>query len=195
MDLLLDTAASGINRVEREGLSEIHPSEFILIGTMNPEEGELRPQFLDRFGLCIAVKGESDIKKRSELVRRRLSFEKNSNTFIKNYEASENALKEQIINARKILYNITIPDKVIDAASSLAVKTGVQGHRAEITMTKAAAALAAFQERNTVSYSDIIEAAAMALPHRLDRFIEHAGSDLPKELIDAVAEVSGELPF
>ena len=195
VDLLLDAAASGINRVEREGLSEIHPSEFILIGTMNPEEGELRPQFLDRFGLCIAVKGETEVKKRSELVRRRISFEKNSDEFIKNWEASQNALRDQIIKARMLLSGISIPDEMIDAASSLAVKTGVQGHRAEITIIKTAAAIAAFQEREAVIYSDIIEAAVMALPHRLDRFIENGGSDLPKELIDAAAEVFGELPF
>ena len=195
VDLLLDTAASGINRVEREGLSEIHPSEFILIGTMNPEEGELRPQFLDRFGLCISVTGEPDIKKRSELVRRRLAFEKNPSLFCNSWNKSQTALRQQIVKARSILSNISIPDDVIDTASKLAVKTGAQGHRAEITMTRVAAALAAFQERDTVSHADIFEAAAMALPHRIDRFIEHGGTDLPKELKEAIADIFGELPF
>ena len=195
VDLLLDTSASGINRVEREGLSVVHPSEFILIGTMNPEEGELRPQFLDRFGLCVGVTGESDVKKRSELVKRRLAFEKDSDLFCSRWEDSQNALRMQIEKARALLPEIDIPEDVIDSASSLAVKVGAQGHRAEITMTKVAAALAAFQERKTVTHKDIIEASTMALPHRLDRFIEHGGTGLPKELLDAISEVLGELPF
>ena len=195
VDLLLDTAASGINRVEREGLSEIHPSEFILIGTMNPEEGELRPQFLDRFGLCIGVTGEPDVKKRSELVRRRLAFEKDPETFCSSWDNAQDALRKQIEKARILLKEISIPDDVIDSASKLAIKAGAQGHRAEITMTKVAAVLAAFQERETVTHKDIIEAATMALPHRIDRFIEHGGADLPEELKDALKEVFGEMPF
>ena len=195
VDLLLDTSASGVNRVEREGLSVIHPSEFILIGTMNPEEGELRPQFLDRFGLCVGVTGESDVKKRSELVKRRLSFERDKEIFSSKWKDSQDALRIQIEKARKLLPELVVPDEVIDSAASLAVKVGAQGHRAEITMTKVAAALAAFQERKTVTHKDIIEASTMALPHRLDRFIEHGGSGLPKELLDAINEVLGELPF
>ncbi len=195
VDLLLDTAASGINRVEREGLSVIHPASFILIGTMNPEEGELRPQFMDRFGLCIRVTGESDVKKRSELVRRRLSFEKDPEEFCRNWDSTQDALRKQIVNARKNLSGVRVPDDVIDAASSLAVKTGSQGHRAELTITRTAQALAAFQERDTVTHADILQAAKMALPHRIDRFIEHGGAELPGELNDAIREVYGEMPF
>ncbi len=195
VDLLLDTAASGVNRVEREGISEVHPCKFILVGTMNPEEGELRPQFLDRFGLCIGVKGESSLKKRSELVKRRIEYEKNPEVFCSKYKESQNALREQIVAARNMLSKVVIPDQAIDLASSLAIKTGSQGHRAEITITKVAAALAAFQERDTVLSRDILEAAVMALPHRIDRFVEHGGSELPKELTDALAEVFGESPF
>ena len=195
VDLLLDTSASGVNRVEREGLSVIHPSEFILIGTMNPEEGELRPQFLDRFGLCVKVAGEKDVKRRSELVKRRLAYEKDPVSFTEKWNNVQNALREQIVKARLILKNIIISDEAIDAASSLAVKTGAQGHRAEITITKAAAALAAFQERTDVTAEDIFQAAAMALPHRLDRFIEHGGEGLPKELVDAISGVLEEMPF
>ncbi len=195
VDLLLDTAASGINRVEREGLSEVHSSRFILIGTMNPEEGELRPQFLDRFGLCISVTGEKDVKKRSELIRRRLAFEKNPKEFSRQWEDRQKALRSQIAQARENLSKITVPDEILDAASNLAIKVGAQGHRAEITMIKVAAALAAFVERKKVSHEDLIQAAAMALPHRLDRYIEMGGMELPKELIDALTEVFEEFPF
>lgn len=192
VDLLLDAAASGINRVEREGLSEIHPSKFILIGTMNPEEGELRPQFLDRFGLCINVTGETAVKKRSELIRRRLSFEKNPKAFSDGWESHQNVLRQQITQAKQRLSEISVSDDILDAASTLAVKVGAQGHRAEITIIKVATAIAAFLERDSVSYQDIIEAATMALPHRLDRYLEMGGVDLPKELKDPLIEVFGE---
>ncbi len=195
VDLLLDTAASGVNRVEREGVSEIHPADFILIGTMNPEEGELRPQFLDRFGLCTSVIGEKDVKRRSTLIRRRLDFEKDPQAFCKSWEASQNMLREQIAQARRHLPDISVPDEILDNASALAVKVGAQGHRAEITMVKVATALAAFQEREAVTPADVLTAATMVLPHRLDRFIEHGGAELPKELLDALQEVFGELPF
>ncbi len=195
VDLLLDTAASGINRVEREGLSEVHPSKFILIGTMNPEEGELRPQFLDRFGLCISVTGEKDVKKRSELIRRRMSFEKDPRNFVEGWADSQDALRQQIARARENLSEIVIPDEILDSASTLAVKVGAQGHRAEITIIKVAAALAAFMDRDSVSPGDIIQAATMALPHRLDRYIEKGGMDLPDELKDALNEMFGEMPF
>lgn len=195
VDLLLDTAASGINRVEREGISVIHPSDFILIGTMNPEEGELRPQFLDRFGLCTSVIGEGDVKKRSELVRRRLAFEKDPQAFCKGWDEAQTMLQNQIARARLNLFEISVPDEVLDAASELAVKVGAQGHRAEITMVKVATALAAFQERDVITHADIVTAATMVLPHRLDRFIEHGGAELPKELLDAMVEVFGEMPF
>lgn len=195
VDLLLDTSASGINRVEREGISILHPANFILIGTMNPEEGELRPQFLDRFGLCVSVIGEKSVKQRSELVRRRLAFEKNPQAFCDGWEKAQSLLRQQIANARLILTKIIVPDDVFDAASELAVNVGAQGHRAEITMVKVASALAAFQERHTVTPADIMQAAAMALPHRLDRFLEQGGTELPKELQKAIIEVFGEMPF
>ena len=195
VDLLLDTAASGVNRVEREGISVRHPSDFILIGTMNPEEGELRPQFLDRFGLCVSVTGEKDVKKRSELVRRRLDFERNPEAFTSRWDGMQDVLRDRIAAARDRLHSIEVPDEVLDAASSLAVKVGAQGHRAEITMVKVAVALAAFQEKSAVTPRDVLEAAVLALPHRLDRFIEHGSAELPKELTEALLEVFGENPF
>ena len=195
VDLLLDTAASGINRVEREGLSVVHPAAFMLVGTMNPEEGELRPQFLDRFGLCIGVTGEDDISLRSEVIRRRLEFERNPVGFCIKWEKAQNVLKKQIALARENLSKVSVADEVFNTASKLAIKVGAQGHRAEITIIKVAVALAAFQERNCVNSIDVIEAAAMALPHRLDRFVEHAGKELPEELKRAFIDVFGETPF
>ncbi len=195
VDLLLDTAASGINRVEREGLSEIHPSTFMLIGTMNPEEGELRPQFLDRFGLCISVTGEKDIKKRSELIRRRMSFEKDPKSFQEEWFSSQEALRQHISRAKKNLPGVSISDEILDSAAALSVNVGAQGHRAEITIIKAATALAAFMDRNEVTAEDIIQAATFALPHRLDRYIEKGGMELPEKLKEALKEVFGELPF
>jgi Mg-chelatase subunit ChlI len=195
VDLLLDTSASGVNRVEREGISELHPATFILIGTMNPEEGELRPQFLDRFGLCIGVAGEPDVKQRSELIRRRMAFEKDPTAFCGRWDATQSALRQQIANARLHLTEVSVSDEILDAASALAIKVGAQGHRAEITMTKVAMALAAFQERDYVTHADIIEAATMAIPHRLDRFIECGGVDLPEELQEALTGLFGEKPF
>jgi magnesium chelatase subunit I len=195
VDLLLDTSASGVNRVEREGISVLHPAEFILIGTMNPEEGELRPQFLDRFGLCIGVIGETDVKQRSELVRRRLAFEKDPRAFCERWDATQSVLRQQIAQARLHLPQVSVPDEALDAASTLAIKVGAQGHRAEITMIKVATTLAAFQERDCVTPADIVEAATMALPHRLDRFIESGGTGLPQELQEALVEVFGEMPF
>ncbi|QEN08611.1 hypothetical protein EXM22_11680 [Oceanispirochaeta crateris] len=195
VDLLLDTSASGINRVEREGLSVLHPADFILIGTMNPEEGELRPQFLDRFGLCINVIGEQDVKQRSELVRRRLAYEKNPQAFCDKWEDTQNTLRQQIAKARFLLSEISVPEEVFDASSELAVKVGAQGHRAEITMIKVATAIAAFEERDRVTPEDILQASTMVLPHRLDRFLEQGGTELPKELQKAIVEVFGETPF
>ncbi len=195
VDLLLDTAASGVNRVEREGISHRHPSDFILIGTMNPEEGELRPQFLDRFGLCVSVTGENDVKKRSQLVRRRLDFERDPEEFCAGWDGMQDVLRAQIAGARERLHSVEVPDEVLDTASNLAVKVGAQGHRAEITMVKVAVALAAFQEKSVVTSQDVLEAAVLSLPHRLDRFIEHGSAELPRELTEALLEVFGENPF
>lgn len=167
VDLLLDAAASGVNRVEREGFCVIHPSHFMLIGTMNPEEGELRPQFLDRFGLVVTVAGLLDKQLRRDLVDWRLKYEQNPAVFCADREAEERFLARQIDAARQALQNIEIPQKVRDLVVHLALEFKVQGHRADIILLKAARAFAALMGKELVEESDIRHVAWFVFPHRL----------------------------
>jgi Mg-chelatase subunit ChlI len=167
VDLLLDVAASGVNRVEREGLCITHPSKFILIGTMNPEEGELRPQFLDRFGLVATVEGLTDPRLRRKLIQLRLEFEQKPDLFSERWQKEEHFLADQIDQARQLLPQVEIPDTAYDLAVNLAIELQVHGHRADIALLKVARALAALQEKNSVSVAEIREAASFVLPHRL----------------------------
>ncbi len=167
VDMLLDAASSGVNIVEREGISFSHPSRFILIGTMNPEEGELRPQFLDRFGLCVKVKGLDDINERKEVIRQRIAFEQNPEGFLKKWYEFEKVVAGQILYARKILPNIRMPDEMLEMAVRLSTEVEVHGHRSDITILKAARALAALLEKDEVQRRHIADAAGFVLPHRI----------------------------
>ena len=167
VDLLLDAAASGVNRVEREGLCITHPARFMLIGTMNPEEGELRPQFLDRFGLVVNVQGISDPQKRRALIENRIAFEQNPQQFNQHWQAEDNFLAEQVQQARTRLEQVTIPDAAYDLAVTLAIELQVHGHRADIALLKVARAQAALLGKNAVTATEIGEAAYFVLPHRL----------------------------
>ncbi len=167
IDLLLDAAASGINRVEREGLCVIHPARFILIGTMNPEEGDLRPQFLDRFGLTVTVEGLSDSSARKELLRRRFAFDQSPQDFIHSWQEHEHFLSAEISRARTRLASIRVPDKVMNLTVELVIELGIHGHRADIALLKAAKALAALMEKSEVSVFELQEVAEYVLPHRL----------------------------
>lgn len=167
VDLLLDAAASGVNRVEREGLCLTHPARFLLIGTMNPEEGELRPQFLDRFGLSVTVTGVNDLDQRRELLRRRIEFEKNPRTFVEHWSAAEVFLAQRIEKARQNLSRIEVPEEALQLAANLALQLEVHGHRADIALIKTATALTALLELHRVESAQIREAAWFALPHRL----------------------------
>lgn len=168
VDLLLDVAASGINTVERDGLHYRHPARFLLIGTMNPEEGELRPQFLDRFGLCIAVSGLTSPQLRREIVLRRLAFDRDPQAFCRAYLAREAALAAQVQSARQRLEQVLLPVELIDRAVALAAAAQAQGHRAELALVRTARALAALCDRPTATSADLVEAARLVLPHRLD---------------------------
>jgi Mg-chelatase subunit ChlI len=168
VDLLLDVAASGINNVERDGLHYSHPARFLLIGTMNPEEGDLRPQFLDRFGLCIAVSGLASPQLRREIVLRRLAFDRDPQAFCSAYQAREAALAAQVQDARQRLEQVFLPVALIDRAVALAAAAQTQGHRAELALVRTARALAALCDRSTVTSADLAEAARLVLPHRLD---------------------------
>jgi Mg-chelatase subunit ChlI len=167
VDLLLDAAASGINRVEREGLCVTHPARFMLIGTMNPEEGELRPQFLDRFGLCVTVSGLKEPAERGKLLQRRLAYEQDPAVFSRDWSEAEAFLAEQIKSARQRLKDVVIPSEIYTQVTTLALALGVQGHRADIVLLKAARAHAALRECRQIERLDLREVAWLALPHRL----------------------------
>jgi len=169
VDVLLDSAAMGVNTVEREGISYSHPANFVLVGTMNPEEGELRPQLLDRFGLCVDVKGINDVSRRVELIKYRLSYEADPEAFAANWQAAETELCGQILNAKKLLSEVRISDDMLELISQICVDMGVDGHRADITMMKASITLAAFNGRTDVYEEDVKEAAELVLSHRMRR--------------------------
>jgi magnesium chelatase subunit I len=169
VDILLDSAAMGVNTVEREGVSFTHPAAFMLVGTMNPEEGDLRPQLLDRFGLSVTVRGERDIEKRIAILAKRLEFEREGGKFFAEAEEEQRRLRERIENARKLLDAVEYSQEVLEKIASLCVKLEVDGHRADITILKTAITLAAFNGRNTVAGEDVLRAARFALPHRLRR--------------------------
>jgi magnesium chelatase subunit I len=167
VDLLLDAAASGVNVVEREGFSFTHPARFILIGTMNPEEGELRPQFLDRFGLCVTLQPIHAPSDREIIIRQRLAFDSNPSAFVAQWQAAELWLVRQLRLAREHLEQVVVPDAIMTLAARLPAELQVPTHRADITLVKAARAHAAFLEKPAVELDDLINAATMALPHRL----------------------------
>lgn len=169
VDVLLDAAAMGVNRVERESVSYEHPSRFVLVGTMNPEEGELRPQLLDRFGLQVQVCGERDAAKRMEIMRRRLDYEKDPEAFCARYDGEERALGARIADAAARVRTVAYSDEILALIAEISAALEVDGHRADITMLKAAIANAAFEERRSVSPEDIRLAARLALPHRMRR--------------------------
>ncbi len=169
VDVLLDAAAMGVNVVEREGISYAHPARFILVGTMNPEEGELRPQLLDRFGLCVEVTGLANLEYRMAVVSRRLAFEADPEGFCRQWQAEQELLRRAIISAREILPRVTFADDILRLITLICLDQGVDGHRADIYMLKVARTLAAYHGRETVSDSDVREAAELVLPHRLRR--------------------------
>lgn len=167
VDVLLDSAAMGVNTIEREGISYSHPAKFVLVGTMNPEEGDLRPQLLDRFGLVVDVIGERETSKRVEVIKRRLDFEAEPEKFIKKYLAEEEELKNRIENSKKILENIKCSDEIYELAAKISIVLNVDGHRADIAVVKTAITIAAFENREEVIKEDMLRAAVLALPHRM----------------------------
>jgi magnesium chelatase subunit I len=169
VDVLLDAAAMGVNTVEREGVSFSHPARFILVGTMNPEEGELRPQFLDRFGLCARVEGIDDPALRAEVVRRRISFEEDPAAFVAAWAAQQNELRERILAARQLLPGVRIPDEVLLLIARIAIEMGVDGHRADLVLAKVSRANAALAGRTEVGEQDVAQTAELVFFHRLRR--------------------------
>ncbi len=167
VDVLLDAAAMGVNVVEREGISFAHPARFILIGTMNPEEGELRPQLLDRFGLCVEVTGLKDYAARMTVVERRLAFEADPEAFAAAWEEEQEALRLKILAARERLARVRFDREILRLITAICLDQGVDGHRADIYMLKCAQTLAAWHGREELEPADVREAALLVLPHRL----------------------------
>jgi magnesium chelatase subunit I len=169
VDLLLDTAAMGVNYVEREGVSFEHPSRFILVGSMNPEEGDIRPQLLDRFGLCTEIKGETDLWTRTEIVARRLAFDADPQRFTDSYAKETREIKESILKAREILADVSVDRRLIAMATRVSWYYKMEGHRADITMVRAARAYAALNGRDSADEDDVSAVAPMVLTHRIKR--------------------------
>ncbi|MGL6043727.1 MAG: magnesium chelatase ATPase subunit I, partial [Sandaracinobacteroides sp.] len=169
VDLLLDVAASGENVVEREGLSLRHPSRFILIGSGNPEEGELRPQLLDRFGLAVDVKTPERLSDRIEVVKRRDRFDRDPAGFVGDYAQADAEVAARVAKARRKAPDVEVPDQVLELASRLCQSLGSDGLRGELTLMRAARGLAALQGKRRVTLPHLAEVAPMALRHRLRR--------------------------
>lgn len=169
VDLLLDSAAMGVNVVEREGISFQHPARFILVGTMNPEEGELRPQLLDRFALSVEVRGLPSAGERMAILERHIDFDAQPVQFREEWMARERQLSEQIDAARRIVDQVQYTRRDLYTIANLTAGLHVDGHRADLVILKAARAHAAFEGRLQITERDIQLAAELALPHRLKR--------------------------
>lgn len=169
VDLLLDVAASGENVVERDGLSIRHPARFVLVGSGNPEEGELRPQLLDRFGLALDIETPQDLRTRVEIVRRRDSFDRDPAAFVAAWSGKEEETRQQIAAARTRIANVDVPDAAIERASRLCMEAGSDGLRGELTLVRAARALAALENDAIVSDTHLRHMAPLVLRHRLRR--------------------------
>ena len=190
VDLLLDVAASGENVVEREGLSVRHPARFVLVGTGNPEEGELRPQLLDRFGLSVEVKTPSDLTSRIEVVRRRDAFESDGPAFAATWAREETKLRKKVTSARERLPSVMVPDAALERAAKLCMALGTDGLRGELTLMRAARGLAALEGARTVGDTHLRGVAPSALRHRLRRNpLDDAGSSVRVDR--AIAEIFG----
>ena len=166
-DVLLDSAAMGVNIVEREGVSVAHPSKFILVGTMNPEEGELRPQLLDRFGLQVNVESIEDVDLRIEIARKAEAFESDPEGFVAACEPDQDELRRNVTEAKNLLKNVLINDHIMRMIASACIDMGIKTHRAEIVISRTAKTIAAFDGRTEVSHEDVRKAMELALPHRM----------------------------
>jgi len=169
VDTLLDAAASGVNVVEREGIRYEHPSRFMLVGTMNPEEGEVRPQLLDRFGLCVDVEGLTEPTLRVEILKRRRAFEDNPSAFHRYWEPEQTTLKQRLAQARAALPDVELDDELLFLIASVCAALGVDGHRADLVIGRAAVAYAVLEGRREVTASDVLAVAPMAIAHRMRR--------------------------
>ncbi len=181
VDLLLDAAAMGVNTVEREGVSFVHPARFILVGTMNPEEGDLRPQFLDRFGLCVRIASLQERAARKEILKRRAAFDAEPDTFVRQWDSEQLALARNITHAQQRLQKIKFPDETLDRIVEITAALSLDGHRGDIVIMRTAQALAALRNHLSITADDIGDAAQLALRHRMKRLpFEEIGTESEK---------------
>jgi magnesium chelatase subunit D len=188
VDVILDAAAMGRNIVEREGISFSHPSRFILVGTMNPEEGELRPQLQDRFGLCVEIEGIADASSRIEVIKRREEFDWKPEAFISHYADSQHELAERIAQAKRHLNEVHIGEEMLGKIVDIASAMEVHGHRADITITKTARTLAAYYQRTEVEEEDVRRASHLSLLHRLRTTPLRDGEKTKSSMSEVISE-------
>ena len=193
VDLLLDSAAMGVNTVEREGISFAHPARFILVGTMNPEEGDLRPQLLDRFALSVEIHGIRDARERVLIMQRNLAFESDPEAFRQQWLPKELELSRQIEQARTILDEVTYTTRDLISIASLTASLNVDGHRSDLVILKTARAHAAFEGRKTITERDIALAAELALPHRIKRGPFHQAEMTMEDLQERIEQLQGSM--
>jgi len=190
VDVLLDSAASGVNIIEREGISVSHPSRFILVGSMNPEEGDLRPQIADRLGLEVRIKAPRNNELRAEITKRVISFDDNPKKFIKNYEKQQDKLRKKILNARNILKEVQIPDSVYEFVSKIVSELEIFSQRADITFIRCARAHAALSARKVIQEEDLNAAMDLVFEHRIQSLHYEM---TPEEIKSKIAEVYGKI--
>lgn len=192
VDVLLDSAAMGVNMVEREGISFSHPSRFILVGTMNPEEGELRPQLLDRFALSVDIVGIRDARDRVTIMERNLAFEQDADVFRRKWMSREEELSHQIERGRELVGQVTHTSRDLLSIAALTSSLNVDGHRADLVILKAARAQAAFEGRTKINDHDIALAAELALPHRIKRTPFQQAEMTTEQLQERIEQLAGQ---
>jgi len=192
VDVLLDSAAMGVNMVEREGISFTHPARFILVGTMNPEEGELRPQLLDRFALSVDIVGIRDARERVMIMERNIGFEQDAETFREQWMPKEEELSHQIERGREIVGQVTHTSRDLLSIAALTSSLNVDGHRADLVILKAARAQAAFEGRTKINDHDIALAAELALPHRIKRTPFQQAEMTTEQLQERIEQLAGQ---
>ncbi|MHA1819858.1 MAG: ATP-binding protein [Promethearchaeota archaeon] len=190
VDILLDSAASGVNIIEREGVSISHPARFILVGSMNPEEGELRPQINDRLGLEVTIDAPTDPKIRAEITKRVMEFNDDPKGFIEKYKDKQEELKQKIIKARKILKDVEVPQEIYEFVASVVEKLGIKSQRADITFVRCARAAAAFRGSMKVEMIDLDGAIDLVFEHRLRALRDDIE---PEEIEDKIQQIFGEI--
>jgi Mg-chelatase subunit ChlI len=191
VDLLLDSAAMGMNIVEREGISFTHPARFILVGTMNPEEGDLRPQLTDRFALSVEIQGIHDARERVAIMERNLAFEMDSDGFRQEWLPREQELSRRIDQARQLVDQVTYTKRDLLAIAALTASLRVEGHRADLVILKAARAHAAYEGRPRITDRDISLAAELALPHRIRHGPFQQSEISPEDLQERISQLQG----